>query len=399
MLHPYFRAFELLGFRVNLSEVAVVRLFQHHHHQKMAILPTNALHIPPSNSISTVRVIDSTSTIHIPVKLFMEPAIKGHEDLNCPAYSFLISNSTGERHILFDLGVRKDYKTNYPKHLLDRLGKISTITVEEDVADILEESQDNSLPKPKDIEAIVWSHHHFDHTGNPQKFPKNTSLIVGPGFKKGILPGYPTDPESPIPSEMWEDRKLIEIDMKDPKQGNIKIGDFDGFDYFGDSSFYLLFTPGHAPGHLAGLARVTPTTFVFMGGDAAHHGGEIRPNEFRPLPESIQLPSSKQFSQTACPCSILESLQPENKGKSEPFYVPTDAMCENKEDAISTLKGIGKLDGTDDVFIILAHDRLLRGHLPQFPDKINDWKELDLANKHRWTFIDDFSQAIDEHAK
>lgn len=365
----------------------------------MTALPTNTLHIPPSDSISTVRIIDSTTTVHIPVKIFMEPSIKGHEDLNCPAFSFLISNSTGERHVLFDLGVRKDYKTNYPKHLLDRLSKNSKIEVEKDVADILEESKDASLPKTKDIEAIIWSHHHFDHTGNPQKFPKSTSLIVGPGFKKGVLPGFPTDPESPIPSEMWQDRKLIEIEMDDKRQGNIKIGDFDGFDYFGDSSFYLLYTPGHAPGHIAGLARVTPTTFIFMGGDAAHHAGEIRPNEFRKLPNTISLPSSKHFHQTACPCSILENLQPEDKGKSKPFYEPTDGMCENKEDALSTIKGIGKLDGTEDVFIILAHDRLLRGHLPLFPNKINDWKELDLANKHRWTFIDDFAQAIDDHAK
>ncbi|PWN32724.1 uncharacterized protein FA14DRAFT_162032 [Meira miltonrushii] len=365
----------------------------------MTSVPTNALHIPPSDAVSTVRLIDSTSTIHIPTKLFMEPAIKGHEDLNCPAFSFLVTNSTGDRHVLFDLGIRTDHKTNYPKHLSDRLSKICTIEVEKDVADILEESKDDSLPKPKDIESIIWSHHHFDHTGNPQKFPKHTSLVVGPGFKKGILPGYPADAESPIPSEMWEDRELIEIDMKDAKRGNIKIGDFDGFDYFGDQSFYLLYTPGHAPGHIAGLARVTPSTFVFMGGDAAHHGGEIRPNEFRSLPETVQVPSSKHFSQTSCPCSILENLQPEDKGKSKPFYDPTEGLCENKEDALSTLRGIGKLDSTEDVFIILAHDRTLRGHLPQFPNKINDWKELDLANKYRWTFIDDFSQAIDEHAK
>jgi hypothetical protein len=26
-------------------------------------------------------------------------------------------------------------------------------------------------------------------------------------------------------------------------------------------------------------------TFVFMGGDACHHGGEFRPTEYRPLPE------------------------------------------------------------------------------------------------------------------
>lgn len=366
----------------------------------MSLLPTSSLHIPPSDAVSTVRLIDSTTTIHFPVKYFVEPAIKGHDDLDCPAYSFLISNSTGDRHILFDLGVRTDYKTNYPKHLLDRFNEIgASIKVEKDVADILDESKETSVPKRNEIEAIVWSHHHFDHTGNPQKFPSKTSLIVGPGFKKGILPGYPADQKSAIPSNMWEDRELIEIEMKDAKRGNIKIGNFDAFDYFGDSSFYLLHTPGHAPGHLAGFARVTPTTFIFMGGDAAHHGGEIRPNKFRKLPETVHVPSSKHFGQSGCPCSILEELQPEEKGKSEPFYDPKESMCENKEDTISTIREIGNLDGTDDVFIILAHDRSLRDHLPLFPKKINEWKQLDLANKHRWTFIDEFSQAIDQSAE
>lgn len=39
---------------------------------------------------------------------------------------------------------------------------------------------------------------------------------------------------------------------------------------FGDGSFYLLEAPGHATGHMCGLARTTadPPLFVFMGADA-----------------------------------------------------------------------------------------------------------------------------------
>lgn len=37
----------------------------------------------------------------------------------------------------------------------------------------------------------------------------------------------------------------------------LSIGDFKAIDFFGDGSFYLLDTPGHAVGHLCGLARTS----------------------------------------------------------------------------------------------------------------------------------------------
>ena len=89
--------------------------------------------------------------------------------------------------------------------VLDRFEKIGVqVNVEKDIGDILDECDQEGIPKTNQIESIIWSHHHFDHTGNPQKFPKTTSLIVGPGFKKGVLPGYPKDEKSPINSDLWE---------------------------------------------------------------------------------------------------------------------------------------------------------------------------------------------------
>ncbi|KAJ7209134.1 hypothetical protein GGX14DRAFT_566312 [Mycena pura] len=46
-----------------------------------------------------------------------------------------------------------------------------------------------------------------------------------------------------------------------------------------DGSFYLMDTPGmqHLPGHLTALARVTPASFIVLGGDTYHHAGAARP--------------------------------------------------------------------------------------------------------------------------
>ncbi|KAL1955027.1 hypothetical protein VTO42DRAFT_318 [Malbranchea cinnamomea] len=57
-------------------------------------------------------------------------------------------------------------------------------------------------------------------------------------------------------------RNLREITFNGPNC--LQIGRPPAFDYFGDCSFYLLDSTGHAVGHLCGLARTTshPDTFV-----------------------------------------------------------------------------------------------------------------------------------------
>lgn len=142
-----------------------------------------------------------------------------------------------------------------------------SVTIEKNVSEILTE---NDFPLDK-INAIVWSHHHWDHQGRPALFPKSTELVVGPGFKKQYTPGWPTGHDSALREDDWEGRSFREVDVeKEGKQ--LKIGRFWAYDYFGDGSFYLLDTPGHTVGHLCALARTTsgPDSFLLLGGDACH---------------------------------------------------------------------------------------------------------------------------------
>lgn len=48
------------------------------------------------------------------------------------------------------------------------------------------------------IGAIIWSHWHWDHIGDASKFPSSVDIVVGPGFKKNLLPGYPENPEGVV---------------------------------------------------------------------------------------------------------------------------------------------------------------------------------------------------------
>lgn len=125
---------------------------------------------------------------------------------------------------------------------------------------------------------------------------------MGPGFKNEFLPGYPANPESWIKESDYAGREMID--------------QYDAVDYFGDGSFYLLDCPGHTIAHIMGLARTTPDTFVLMAADCCHHGGEFRPSRFRPLPASIDIPSTGKFKtrprRSPCPGSLFLNLHPKN---------------------------------------------------------------------------------------
>jgi glyoxylase-like metal-dependent hydrolase (beta-lactamase superfamily II) len=54
------------------------------------------------------------------------------------------------------------------------------------------------------IDAIIVSHWHWDHIGDPSKFPAKTDLVVGTGFKESFCPGWPKDPEGLILSSDTE---------------------------------------------------------------------------------------------------------------------------------------------------------------------------------------------------
>ncbi|KAL9014158.1 MAG: hypothetical protein Q9173_001172, partial [Seirophora scorigena] len=236
------------------------------------------LGIPESTSTVGIQIINSTSWIKgIPIKIFMEPGITGHDIIDSPAFSFLIDHPNGTK-LLFDLGVRKDWE-NLSACISKRIQEGGwSVTVEKGVAEIL---QDGGID-PTSITAIIWSHFHWDHAGDPSTFPQSTDLVVGPGFKEAVTPGYPADQDAPILESDYAGRHLREISF----DSDLRIGGYKAMDYFGDGSFYLLDSPGHALGHMCALARTTasPSTFLFLGGDCAHHAGEFRPSASLPLP-------------------------------------------------------------------------------------------------------------------
>ncbi|KAF9029937.1 Metallo-hydrolase/oxidoreductase, partial [Hymenopellis radicata] len=304
----------------------------------------------------------------IPASLVLRPVIQGYEDWDAPVYAFLIEHEKGK--VLFDLGARKDREGLAPavREALDTtfLGQSVTVVLE----DVPEQLVKNGISL-NDIQAVIWSHNHFDHIGDMSKFPSTTELVVGAGTN---LKTYPTFKDAPLMESDTSGRKIniISFDNTD-----LRIEDLRAMDYFGDGSLYLLDTPGHQPGHISSLARVTPTTFVFLGGDCCHHPGVLRPT---PL----------HHARFPCPGHIMNSMARSQDfrafGATPMLTVPSDysSIYVNGIEAADTLAKIARLDAHPDVLTLLAHDASAPGVVELFPRRVEEWKGKGLKERLMW---------------
>ncbi|CAD6567914.1 MAG: hypothetical protein ASARMPREDX12_000839 [Alectoria sarmentosa] len=360
------------------------------------VTPPPRLNIPNSESTVNVHIINTTSRItKIPFSIFTTPSYKGLDYLDCPSFSFLIEHASSGRKLLFDLGVRKDWE-NMPMVIVQRIKDGAwKVTVEKGVAEILQEGG----VAPKEIEAIIWSHHHWDHTGDPSTFPTSTDLIVGPGFENSFVPGYPENPEASISKSAYEGRHLREISFAESK---LVLGRCNAVDFFGDGSFYLLDTPGHAVGHLCGLARTTASpeaTFIFLGGDCAHHGGEFRPTQYLPLPESLSPSPIPRTHPGLCPGALfadIHRLHPSSSSSTEPFFLASEDGAHDVKAARDSVTKMGDFDAHENILTMIAHDDTMINVVGTFPKTLaNNWKSKGWREKGMWKFLGDLREAVE----
>ncbi|KAI0020989.1 beta-lactamase-like protein [Xylariomycetidae sp. FL0641] len=370
----------------------------HPRNQNMAAPPPD-LHIPASASTVNVSIINTTGTIRgIDTCRFLWPPIAGHEYLAAPCYAFLIQHPALDRTLVFDLGIRKDW-WNWPPPLLARVRASGyAVDVPKHVREILDEHGD--VVDTAAVEAVVWSHAHLDHTGDPATFGPGTALVVGPGFRRHLLPGYPARADAPFPETAYAGRELRELDFA---ATGLRVGRFPALDYFGDGSFYLLDAPGHAVGHLCGLARVTggpDSSFVLMGGDAVHHGAELRPHPWHPLPEAVA-PHPFAPLRASCPGALFAPLLRGGGGdRARPFYLPAEdppvgaRMHHDVPRMIETIRKLQELDAHDNILVVPAHDVYMLRTVDFFPATANDFVRKGWVHKARWAFLADFAKAV-----
>ncbi|KAF9885385.1 hypothetical protein FE257_013003 [Aspergillus nanangensis] len=339
--------------------------------------------IPPG-ATARVCLIDTTTTIdNVPFTRLLEPPVEGVTRIpTLPTYSFFLENSRG-RKVLFDLGARKDLQNLAPsvRRGLETVDWV--VKVEKNVLDILQENGYTG----GEFEAIIWSHHHWDHIGDVAPFPSAVNLVVGPGFREAYLPGPSALSDYPIPVADCVGREVTEVDFSGPQ--SLKVGRMRAHDYFGDGSLYLLDTPGHSVGHLSAMVRTSanPDTFIILGADAIHDTGELRPSQYLPVPNTLNLAHLSNRQQNIfCPGHMVHGLQA-SRGRK-----PTDALFNptaghNMADVLRTIGMLQEFDWNEDFFFIYAHDGSIKGIVDEFPTPLNDWKAKDWGRLTKWRFL------------
>ncbi|KAL1853521.1 hypothetical protein Daus18300_011802 [Diaporthe australafricana] len=335
----------------------------------------------PAGAVAKVSIIDSTLRLSkLKVKHLTKPPVEGFDEFPpLPTWSFLVESPGGHK-ALFDLGVHKDLGRYVPRIEQNIKEYGWQVDVEEHVADIL---QSHGVD-PKEVNSVVWSHSHFDHIGDMRTFPPRTELVVGPGFSERWSPGFPTKPDAPVREEDLAGRGVREISFGD---GELKVGPFPAHDFFGDGSFYLLDAPGHCLAHIAGLARTStnPDTFIMMGGDLAHHGGELRPSPYTPIPDS--LPQGGILPQSGT--RFREMNVRRGRRADQPFIEP--ALFDDEHLSTQTIQRAQVADAQDNVWFVFAHDTSLFGSVDLFPQTANAWKEKGWKERVEWKFLGDLA--------
>ncbi|KIK57565.1 hypothetical protein GYMLUDRAFT_172636 [Collybiopsis luxurians FD-317 M1] len=283
-----------------------------------------------------------------------------------PTFAFLIEHPSLGKY-MFDLGLRK-HAEGYPPAWNETLQELKP-DCNEDVCDIL---LANHI-QPSEIKGVIFSHLHFDHTGDVQPFV-SAEIILGAEARSLFDKPYPDDPESLILA--WPLGRSIRyldffsgisdssktnsgIRAEEDTSGSLpvhlsssenskasppRLPGFDRvLDFFGDQSLYIIDAPGHFPGHLMVLARVanpmaselSPSIYVLLAGDCCHN-------------RECYSPGTRLVSQ------------------------------ENHDDIVVARETVSSLIRTakemPNVIVVLAHEKELEEEgMPLLPTSLNDW--------------------------
>ncbi|KAJ3555476.1 hypothetical protein NM688_g2559 [Phlebia brevispora] len=267
---------------------------------------------------------------------------RGHpanEGCRVPSLAFLITHPSHGR-ALFDLGLRK-HNQGYPPALESAL-EYFQMECSEDVADVLQ----NGAVDPATIKRVFYSHLHFDHVGDLDRFP-SAEVVLGEDAEGLLADAYPKNPDSDIQG-LPLGRPVTYVPFTDnATQGKVlsPLGMFErGVDFYGDGSLYLVDAPGHMPGHLSAFARVAPDGFLLLAGDTCHNRECYCPGE--------RLVSSENHQDTAKARETVKRL------------VRTNEEVPN-------------------VIVVIAHEKEREDEMPLFPDELGPWAMSEIDKRRR----------------
>ncbi|KAJ7484739.1 hypothetical protein FB451DRAFT_1233359 [Mycena latifolia] len=340
------------------------------------------LGIPASSatvSVTAFNVIDDPSAVIVPASAVFSPVLPGHESLQCPAFAFLIENAATKQRVMFDLGPRKDIENAAPSIAAARL----LLPVSRD---IVEQLTDAGVDLAS-ISAVIWRqvHRHFDHTGE---------------YADGTQPVHCSRATWRTSTKTAIGRKLVPVNFA---ESELEFGGLKAHDFFGDGSLYILDVPGHLPGHVCALARVTSTSFLFLGGDACHHAGMLRPtdklHQHFPCPGELLAATRRSVSAPEFAASDSAGEFDLATRTTPLLHVAENGYYHDPPTARASIKKLGGFDANADVFVVIAHDLSLMSIIEPLPASLDQWKGKGWKERATWAFLDEKNPAFRFNAK
>lgn len=126
--------------------------------------------------------------------------------------------------------------------------------------------------EPGDVERVIMTHLHVDHTGGMRLLPRARFICTRREWsaahgRLAAANGY-------VGHHLPEDSRMDLVDLE--RDGTEWAPFARASDLLGDGSVRLISTPGHTPGHMSVLLRVTGGDPVLVVGDAAYTRRSIR---------------------------------------------------------------------------------------------------------------------------